>query len=104
MQKAFFAGEVSNEPELRGQDANVLSFKIACKSRNRKLGEDVIEQFPCVMFGPRAKSISRFLAKGLPVTIEAKPHENVWEKENGKTWSSIQFIVSDIVVGQRAAS
>lgn len=101
MLKAFFCGNVSTEPELRGANKNVLTFSIAVNTRKKDPdSEKWIEApqfFPFVMFGKRAEAVGSFLKKGAGVTIEATPNQNVWEDDNGKH-SSIEFIVDDIHV------
>ena len=100
MMKAFFCGNVANDPELRGKDKNVLTFNVAVNTRQKNENGEWVEKhqfFPFVMFGNRAKAIGEFLRKGAGVTIEAVPNQNTWEDEKGKH-SSIEFIVDDIRV------
>lgn len=100
MLKAFFCGNVSTEPELRGANKNVLTFSIAVNTRKKsENGEwiDAVQFFPFVMFGKRAEAVGSFLKKGAAVSIEATPSQNVWEDEKGKH-SSVEFIVDDIHV------
>ena len=98
MLKAFFCGNVSSEPELRGKDKNVLTFSVAVNTRQRnENGEwaEVAQFFNFVMFGKRSTAVGEILKKGSGVCIEATPHQNVWEDEKGKH-SSVEFIVDDI--------
>ncbi|ACV23032.1 Helix-destabilizing protein [Slackia heliotrinireducens] len=101
MLKAFFQGNVSTEPELRGVNKNVLTFSVAVNTRKKDPDSDkwveAPQFFPFVMFGKRAEAVGSFLKKGAAVSIEATPSQNVWEDEKGKR-SSIEFIVDDIHV------
>ena len=107
MQKSYFFGNVASDPEKRGQDGTVLAFRIACNRRTRNEQgewEDTADFFPMVMFGNRAKAVGEFLAKGLPVSIEATPRQNTWTTDDGENRSRIEFVVEDIMVGRKAES
>lgn len=100
MLKAFFQGNVSTTPELRGQNKNVLTFNIAVNTRQRNDNGEWVEKpqfFPFVMYGNRAAAIAEFLKKGASVCIEATPSQNTWTDDNGNH-SKIEFIVDDIHV------
>ena len=99
-----FTGNVASDPEVRGKDGNVLSFRIAVNGReyDSAKGEwrDSTDYFGMVMFGHRAKAVSAFLAKGAPVTVQAHARQNTWTADDGSTRSTTEFVVDDIVVGR----
>ena len=71
-------GNLTRDPELRATagGTQVLSFGVAVNDRRRNAQTGEWEDYPnfvdCTMFGTRAEAVSRFLAKGNKVAIEAK--------------------------------
>ena len=105
MNKSFFYGNVATTPELKGNN-NVLSFRVAVNTRvfnsETDAWEDSADFFPFVLFGKRAEAVSKFLTKGMPVTLEAHARQNNWTTEDGQNRSAIEFVVDDIQVGRKA--
>ena len=70
-------GNLTRDPELRATagGTQVLSFGVAVNDRRRNAQTGEWEDYPnfvdCTMFGTRAEAVSRFLAKGNKVAIEA---------------------------------
>lgn len=67
--RVSLSGNLTRDPELRSttSGSQVLSFGIAVNDRRRNAQgewEDVPNYVDCVVFGARAESLSRFLAKG----------------------------------------
>ena len=77
----------------------VLGFGVAVNDRakNSKTGEweDYPNFIDCTMFGSRAESLSRYLAKGAKVSIEGKLRYSSWEKD-GQKRSKIEVIVEEL--------
>ena len=77
----------------------ILALGVAVNDRrkNQQTGEweDVPNWIDCVMFGNRAKSVSRFLSKGSKVAIEGKLRWSQWERD-GQKRSKIEVIVDEI--------
>lgn len=100
--KVFFAGNITREPELRQTNGGmaVLGFGLAVNDRrkNQQTGEweDVPNFFDCTMFGKRAESVSRFLHKGSKVSVEAKARWHSWQAQDGTKRSKVDFVVEEI--------
>ena len=94
-------GNLTRDPELRVTAAGtqVLSFGVAVNDRRRNPQTGEWEDYPnfvdCTMFGTRAESVSRFLAKGHKVAIEGKLRYSSWEKD-GQRRSKLEVIVDEI--------
>lgn len=98
--KALISGNIGGDPNLRqtASGMQVLSFSVAVNDRVK--GEDGQwtdrpNWIDCVMFGNRAKSVSRFLSKGSKVAIEGKLRWSQWERD-GQRRSKIEVIVDEI--------
>ena len=87
--KVMIAGNLTRDPELRETPSGfqVLSFDVAVNDRrkNNTTGEweDYANFVDCTMFGNRAASVSRFLAKGSKVAIEGKLRWSQWQTQDG---------------------
>ena len=99
--RVIVSGNLTRDPELRNT-ANgfpVLSFGVAVNDRRKNQQTGEWEDYPnfidCTMFGNRAESLSRFLAKGTKVTIEGKLRWSQWERD-GQKRSKIEIIVDEL--------
>lgn len=93
------SGNLSADPELRSTKGGtqVLNFTVAVNER-KKVGdewEDYANWVDCVMYGSRAQTLSRYLKKGMKVTVEGRWHQNRWEKD-GKKNSRWEVILSEV--------
>ena len=88
--KAFISGNLTRDPELRETPSGfqVLSFGVAVNDhrKNNQTGqwEDYTNYLDCVLFGARAASVSRYLAKGTRVNIEGKLRWLDWSRFLGR--------------------
>lgn len=95
------SGNLTRDPELRQTQGGmaILSLGVAVNDRrkNQQTGEweDVPNFIDCVVFGRRAESLSKFLAKGAKVAIEGKLRWSQWEKD-GQKRSKIEVIVDEL--------
>ena len=96
--KVLITGNLTRDPELRETQSGfqVLNFGVAVNDRrkNNQTGqwEDYANFVDCTMFGNRAASVARFLAKGSKVTIEGKLRWSQWETQDGS--NEIEFMTS----------
>lgn len=100
MNKCFFTGNVASQPELKGKDSNVLTFRLAVNGRvydsEKEEWIDKAEFIDCVMYGKRANAVGQWLEKGAPIVIEAHARQNVWQGDDGANKSRIEFEVDDL--------
>ena len=100
--KAIISGNLTRDPELRSTQGGteVLRFGVAVNDRRKNQQTGEWEDYPnfidCVMFGSRAKSVSRFLSKGSKVAIEGKLRWSQWETDDGQKRSKVEVIVDEI--------
>lgn len=97
------SGRVTRDPELRASASGtpVLSFCVASNER-RKFGaewRDVPNYVRCTVFGPRADSLGRLLAKGRQVFVTGRLRYSSWEGAGGERHSSLDVVVSDLSLG-----
>ena len=99
--RVVISGNITRDPELRstqgGMEILALGVAVNDRRKNQQTGEweDVPNFVDCVMFGNRAKSVSRFLSKGSKVAIEGKLRWSQWERD-GQKRSKIEVIVDEI--------
>lgn len=96
------SGNVGRDPELRQTQGGtqVLTFSLAVsdRKRNQQSGEweDVTNWVPCVVFGNRAESLSRFLSKGMKCAIEGKLRQSSYKDKSGQNRSKLEVIVDEV--------
>lgn len=99
--RVVISGNITRDPELRstqgGMEILALGVAVNDRRKNQQTGEweDVPNWIDCVMFGNRAKSVSRFLSKGSKVAIEGKLRWSQWERD-GQKRSKIEVVVDEI--------
>lgn len=100
--KVLITGNLTRDPELREtlSGFQVLNFGVAVNDRkkNQSTGqwEDYANFVDCTMFGNRAGSVARFLAKGSKVAIEGKLRWSQWETQDGSKRSKLEVVVDEI--------
>lgn len=103
MNVVVISGGLGRDPEVK-QTQNgsiIMNFSVAVSDR-RKNGqtgqwEEVTHWVDCVMFGKRAESLSRFLRKGMKVTVSGRLQQNRWEdKKSGQKRSRLEVAVNDL--------
>lgn len=96
------SGNIGREPELRQTQGGtqVLTFSLAVSDRKRNPQngewEEVTNWIPCVVFGNRAESLSRFLAKGMKCAVEGKLRQSSYKDKSGQNRSKIEVIVDEV--------
>lgn len=96
------SGNLGREPELRQTQGGtqVLTFSLAVsdRKRNQQSGEweEMTNWIPCVVFGNRAESLSRFLTRGMKCAIEGKLRQSSYKDKSGQNRSKIEVIVDEI--------
>ena len=105
MNLCVFTGNVANQPEIKGQNQNVLTFRLAVNGRayNAETGawEDTADFLDMVMYGKRASAIGAWLAKGQQVTVHAHARQNTWQDKDGSNRSRIEFVCDDLVAAPK---
>ena len=99
--RAMLSGNIANEPELR-QSANgiaILKFGIAV-NRNKKNQqgewEEAVSFFDCAMVGSRANALSKYLHKGMKVSIDGELRQNTWTAGDGSKRSKVEVYINNL--------
>ncbi len=96
------SGNVGRDPELRqtqgGTQVLTFSMAVSDRKRNPQSGqwEDVTNWIPCVVFGNRADSLSKFLTKGMKCAVEGKLRQSSYKDKSGQNRSKIEVIVDEV--------
>lgn len=100
--RVCISGNLTRDPVLRSTSGgmSVLSMGVAVNDRrkNQQTGqyEDYANFVDCTMFGNRAASVARFLAKGSKVAIEGKLRWSQWQAQDGSKRSKLEVVVDEI--------
>lgn len=95
-------GNLCRDAELRATASGmaVLTFSVAVNEsrKNQQTGEweDYPNYVDCTMFGRRAESVSRYLAKGTYVALTGRIHQNRWQDKDGQNRSKLEVTVDNI--------
>ena len=104
--KVFISGNLTRDCELRSTASGmaVLGFCVAVNDRrkNQRTGEweDYPNYIDCTVFGARAESLSRMLAKGAKVAVEGKLRYSSWERD-GQRRSKVEVVAEEVELMQR---
>lgn len=107
MNRVTLYGNLGQDPELRMTKDNVgvLNMRIATNEtwtdKETKQQQSRTEWHDCVIFGPRAESLSRFVRKGDAVLVEGALRTSSYEKDNVKRWHT-EVVVRDLYFGAKA--
>lgn len=102
MNTASISGNLARDPELRTTQGGtqVLTFTVVVNDRKRdpQSGKwiDVPNYIPCVMFGNRAESVSRFVSKGSKVACQGKLRWSSYQGKDGQKRNKIEVVVDEI--------
>lgn len=104
--KVVLSGNLTRDPELRSTAASgsaILVFGIAVNERIKKGDdwEDYPNFFDCVMFGKRAESLSKIMAKGMKVVLSGRLRYSSWENKDGQRRSKVEVIAEEVELMQR---
>lgn len=101
MNKWIGMGNLGADPELRmtsGGNA-CLKFNLATteKWNDKQSGQkqERTEWHRCVMWGPRAEGLAKYLSKGSKVLVEGRIHYDSYDKDGIKRYTT-DIVVSDL--------
>lgn len=101
MNRVFLVGNIGADPELRHTQGGqaVLNLRIATTESRYIKEKDKREEFTewhnVKVWGARGEALSRFLAKGMHITIEGSLRTNTYEK-NGERRSSTEVVANNV--------
>ena len=104
--KVFISGNLTRDCELRftASGTAVLGFGVAVNDRRRNPQTGEWEDYPnyidCAVFGARAESLSRMLAKGSKVAVEGHLRYSSWERD-GQRRKKLEVVAEEIELMQR---
>ncbi len=101
--KAFVAGNLTRDPELRAtpSGAQVASFSMAVNRSFR--GSDGSQQeqvsyIDCVAWGKPGETLAQYTKKGSPLLVSGRLEQRSWDDKNtGQKRSRTEVIVEDFV-------
>lgn len=94
------SGNLGRDHELRATKTGmqVLSFSVCVNARVKRNGEwtDKANWVDVTLYGNRAESLSRYLAKGTHVTVSGRLDQRTWEAKDGTKRSKLEVICDEI--------
>lgn len=110
LNRVMVLGNVCADPELRMTSGGtaVLKLRVAASERYKDRNEQWQERtefVSCVLFGKRAESLSRILAKGSQVYVEGSLRTTSYDDRDGNKRYKTEVAVSNVILcggkGQR---
>src|SRR5690606_10227020 len=111
LNRVMVLGNVCADPELRMTSGGtaVLKLRVAASERYKDRNEQWQERtefVSCVLFGKRAESLSRILAKGAQVYVEGSLRTTSYDDRDGNKRYKTEVAVSNVILcggkGQRS--
>ncbi|MGW7977624.1 single-stranded DNA-binding protein [Staphylococcus xylosus] len=90
-------GNLVADPELKGQNNNVVNFRVAIQRafKNKQTGEYESDFITCVAFGKTAEIIANNFSKGQKIGITGSVQTGSYENKEGN-----RVFTTDIAVNQ----
>ena len=83
MNHIVLIGNVGSDPQARGDQKDIASFRLAVNQRKRG-GEKDTQWFDCVAFSRTGQSILEHVRKGSHIAITGKVKTRSWERDGVK--------------------
>jgi single-strand DNA-binding protein len=99
LNRVALTGNLTADPQLRGENQNVLSVRLAVTGR-RKDGDEWVNTshfFDVTVFGNRAKALGGILQKGSRIAVDGRLEWREWEQDDVKR-QAVQVIAEDVVL------
>lgn len=99
--RVSITGNLTRDPEVRTTPGGTTVMRVGVAVNDRRKNpqtgewEDCPNFIDCVMFGTRAESVARYIAKGSKVAIDGKLRYSAWERD-GQKRSKIEVVIDDI--------
>ena len=105
--RVTLSGNIGRDPEVRATQSgtSILTFSLAVNERVKKGEnyEDYTNWVDVVVFGRRADSLGKILAKGMKIAIDGRLRYSTWERD-GQKRSKLEVIAEDVDIMQRRDS
>lgn len=106
--QACLTGRLTADPGLRATQAgsSVLRFSLAV---NRAVKgpdgqwQEAADYIDCVVLGPRADALQRYLARGMRVCVSGPLRQARWTAQDGTKRSKVELLASSVVLPDRRA-
>lgn len=101
------SGNLTRDPELRQTQggAAVLSLRMASNGRRKNGQTGQWEDDPCfvgvTVWGARAESLARVLAKGMRVTVQGRLRWREWQDKGGARRESLEVVADNVELPPR---
>lgn len=100
LNKVFFAGNLTRDPELRytGGGSAVCNITVASNRRyTSKDGEKKEKStfMRCTIWGKQGETVAQYFTKGKPIYIEGRLETRSWETDKGEKRSTVDIVVDN---------
>ena len=105
---ACLTGRLTADPDLRATQAgsSVLRFSLAVNRAVRGADgqwQEVADYVDCVVLGPRADALQRYLSRGMRVCVSGSLRQARWTAQDGTKRSKVELLASSVVLPDRRA-
>ena len=98
MNHVTLVGNLTKNPELRGENHNVCTMSLATNRREKVQGEwsTITDFHRIVVFGKRARTCAEHLTKGAKVAIGGRLSSRSFTRDDGSTGTSVEVVASNV--------
>lgn len=96
-------GNLVADPELKGQNNNVVNFRVAIQRafKNKQTGEYESDFITCVAFGKTAEIIANNFSKGQKIGITGSVQTGSYENKEGNRVFTTEIAVNQVTFVER---
>ncbi len=98
--RCCFTGRLGGDVELKKTPSgmSVCSFNLAVdRAKAKDADKSATDWITLIAWGKTAEFCSKYLAKGMKVSVEASARTNTWEDKDGHKHRVVEFPISTIV-------
>jgi single-strand DNA-binding protein len=99
LNKVFVMGNVGADPETRGEENTVSTFRVATNSQSKQENGEKIthtEWHNIVCFGNLAGIVQQYIRKGRPVLVEGRLQTRKYEKDGEPTKYYTEIVANNV--------
>ena len=100
LNKVFFAGNLTRDPELRYTSGGQAVCNISVASNRTwkdKEGQkkEATTFMRCTIWGKQGETVAQYFTKGKPIYIEGRLETRSWETDKGEKRSAVDIVVDN---------
>ena len=96
MNRVILMGRLTKEPEMRGEDTNLVArYTLAVDRKYKRDDSDNVDFIPCIAFGKGAEFAEKYLKKGIKVVVSGRIQTGSYTNKDGQKIYTTDVIVEE---------